>query len=234
MIAPQIVAAAGRVGVPPVALYLRGRVAPMGSLTAPAAASVIGIFPPAFVAKLWGRTEGLSTKDALEAFAEACTSWGTEMLADVPAESLTQVASLGEKVIDSAELSALPLIAAWASVDRPVEVRGRAAFALFLLRELRGAVHLAALRAHGLDVPVAVLADPSAGESRLRTAFAWRDTDIAPVRARAAAVPDLASRWTSAEESTDVAFAAFLGVLTSSEGDELVQACDAVVSAVGA
>jgi hypothetical protein len=114
-----------------------------------------------------------------------------------------------------------------------VEPRGRAAFALFLLRELRGAVHLAALRAHGLDVPVAVLADPSAGEARLR-AFAWRDSDIALVRVRAVGFSDLEARWAAAESATEAAFGAMLGVLSASEAASLVAACDAAVTAVGA
>ena len=234
MIAPQIAVAAAGVGVPPVGLYLRGRVAPMGSLSAVTAASVIGIFPSAFVAKMWSRTAALSSDDAVAAFTSACTSWGREMLASVPASSLSDVARLGFTVVDAAELSALPLIAAWQSVARPSGDAERAAFALFLLRELRGAVHLAALRAHGLDVPTAVVADPSAGEARLRDAFAWREEDLAPVRARAAAVPDLSARWAAAEVSTDFAFGAMLEVLSASEAAELVKACDAVTAAVGA
>ena len=53
-----------------------------------------------------------------------------------------------------------------------------------LLRELRGGLHFAALRAHGLDIPVAVLADPSGGVGRLRRT-GWRHEQVDALQARA-------------------------------------------------
>jgi hypothetical protein len=232
MVSSQLALAAEGLGLPSHALYLRGRLAPMGALTAPTAAAVLGIFPPAFVATWWERTAALSTKDAVEAFTEACAQWGRDCLGGVPAAALERLADLGSRVLDSAELSALPLVAAWRGEARPEEPRARAAFVLFLLRELRGAVHLGALRAQGLDVPVAVLTEPSAGEARLR-AFAWRDADLTAVRSRAAAIPGVAARWAAAEESTEVGFGSFLTVLDAAEAAELVAVCDAVVAAAG-
>jgi hypothetical protein len=233
MIAPQMAAAAATVDIPSHALYLRGRVAPMGALTATAAASLMGIFPPAFVAKWWDRTDALSGAVAVSVFTDACAQWGRDCISAVPDEVLDRLADLAFQVVDAAELSALPLVAAWRSQARPAGAPARAAFALFLLRELRGAVHLGALRSCGLDVPVAIVAQPGAGTAYLR-GFAWRPEEIEALQQRAAAVPDLASRWAAAEEATEFGFGVFLGILTASEADALVSSCAAVVAAVGA
>jgi hypothetical protein len=233
MIAPQMAAAAAPLGIPSQALYLRGRLAPLGSLTGVAAASVLGIFPPAYVTKWWDRTEGLSTEDATAAFTEACAAWGRDSLASVPSDTLERLATLGCRVVDAADLSALPLVAAWRCAPRPADTPGRAAFALFLLRELRGAVHFGALRASGLDVPVSVVAQPGAGPVHLR-AFAWRPEEIIMVEERAAAVPDVPRRWAAAEEATELGFGTFLTVLTAEEADDLAAVCSSVAAAVGA
>jgi hypothetical protein len=116
-------------------------------------------------------------------------------------------------------------------VARPSDAPARAALALHLLREHRGALHLCALRAHGLDVPVAIRADPSAGEARLK-AFGWRDVDLEAISARAAGIPELADRWAAAERSTDEAFGLALTVLDAAEADELIRLCDAVATAI--
>src|SRR5262249_60009438 len=88
----------------------------------------------------------------------------------------------------------------------------RAAPALAVLRELRGGLHFAALRSHRLEIPLAVLADPGGGPARLRRT-AWEEDAIAQLQQRAAATPDLQSRWRAAENATHAAFADQLDVL---------------------
>ena len=232
MIAPQMAAAAERLGLRSHVLYIRGRVAPVGELTPEAARAVLAIMPAGLVARAFERTSHVSAADAAKACAEACADWGRDHLAPLPAEDLERLAMLAEKVLDAAELSALPLAAGWRAVARPSDPPARAALALHVLREHRGALHLAALRAHGLDVPVAMLASPAGGEKGLR-ALGWRDADITAVRARADAIPDVEDRWAAAENLTESAFGLALGVLDEAEGVDLVRLCDAVVAAVG-
>jgi hypothetical protein len=231
MIAPEMAEAAEAVGVASHVLYIRGRVGPCGALTPGTATSLLAIMPAGLVHRTFERTTALSAADAAAACASACSAWGRKHLAGLPAEHLERLSDLAEKVVDAAELSALPLIAGWRALPRPTDAPARAALALHLLREHRGAVHLCALRAHGLDVPVAILAEPSAGEARLKV-FGWREADIAEIRARAAVIPDLTDRWAAAERSTDEAFGLALSVLDAAEADELVRLCDAVMAAV--
>jgi hypothetical protein len=231
MIAPQLAAAASRVGVRSHVLYIRGRVAPVGALTPEAAAALLAIMPVALVRRAFERTTELSAERAAEACTEACLEWGRDHLAGISADRLARLAALGEKVVDTAELSALPLVAGWRAVPRPSDPPARAALVLHLLREHRGALHLAAVRAQGLDVPVAILADPGAGEARLR-AFGWRDADLEAIRARAARLDDVPGRWAAAERDTDAAFGWALSVLDADEAEELVRLCDEVSAAV--
>jgi hypothetical protein len=231
MLAPQMVAAAERAGVQSHVLYIRGRVAPVGALTPEAATSLLAIMPEGLVRRAFERTAELSAERAAEACTEACLQWGRDNLTGVPAEELLRLAELGERVVDAAELSALPLVAGWRAVPRPSDPAGRAALVLHLLREHRGALHLAAVRAQGLDVPVAILAAPGAGEAHLR-AFGWRDRDVEAIRARAAVIPDLADRWAAAERDTDAAFGGALSVLDADEAEALVRLCDRVSAAV--
>jgi hypothetical protein len=231
MLAPQMAAAASTVGVQAHVLYIRGRVAPVGALTPVAATALLAIMPEGLVRRAFERTAELSAERAAGACTEACLQWGRDHLSGVPAELLDRLSELGEKVVDSAELSALPLIAGWRAVPRPSDAPARAALVLHLLREHRGALHLAAVRAQGLDVPLAILAAPGAGEARLR-AFGWRDADIDAIQARAALVPDLSDRWAAAERDTDAAFGGALSVLDADEAEELVRLCDQVSAAV--
>jgi hypothetical protein len=229
MLSPQMAAAAEALGVQSYVLYVRGRLGPVGELTAETATSVLAIMPAGLVRRAFERSAELSAERAAEACTEVCRQWGRDHLAGIP--GLDRLAALGEKVVDAAELSALPLIAGWRAVPRPSDPPARAALALHLLREHRGALHLATLRAHGLDVPVAILTEPGPGEARLR-ALGWRDADIETVRARAARIADPAGRWAEAERDTDVAFGLALEVLDAAEADELVRLCDAVAAAV--
>jgi hypothetical protein len=231
MIAPQMAAAAEAVGVPGHMLYIRGRVAPAGALTPEAATALLAIMPAGLVRRTFERTAELTAARAAEVCTEACLQWGRDNLSGVPAEDLARLAELGEKVVDSAELSALPLIAGWRAVPRPDDAPARAALVLHLLREHRGAIHLAAVRAQGLDVPMAILAEPSAGEARLK-AFGWRDADLEAIRVRVERLGDLADRWAAAERDTDSAFGLALAVLDADEGEDLVRLCDAAVAAV--
>ena len=112
------------------------------------------------------------------------------------------------------------MFAAWRAQDRPDDTSGHAAYLVMLLRELRGGLHFAALRAQGIEIPVAVLADPNGGVTRLRQT-GWRTEQIEGLQERAARVPDLAARWTAAEQMTDAAYDEARSVLTAAERAEL-------------
>ncbi|WP_163569595.1 helix-turn-helix domain-containing protein [Fodinicola feengrottensis] len=158
MTGDQLATAARAQLIPTTGLYFRGRIGAVGEVPSPVATSLLGIFPHWLVERIWAETAAFPAAAAVSAYAGACTSWGAEALSGL--ERADQVVEVAEKVIDRAESTALPLFAGWRAAHRPAAGPGRAGYALMLLRELRGGLHFAALRAAGLDIPIAVIGDP--------------------------------------------------------------------------
>jgi hypothetical protein len=219
MTAAQMDAAAKALGLPRGAiLYFRGRIGAVGEVSGTVAASLIGIFPPRVMAAVWAGTAALPAAAAVPAYVGACAEWGRAELAGLAGAD--RVAELAERVVDAAEPSALPLFAGLRGTERPADPPARMAHALMLLRELRGGLHFAALRARGIDVPLAIMADPRGGPARLRR-LAWDDAEVAALEQRAGDTADLRDRWDAAEQATTAAFADALDVLPAAEVADL-------------
>jgi hypothetical protein len=218
MVSPQMDAAAEPFGMKSGAFYFRGRVAALGAVSAEVATSALAIFPAPLIELVWERSDSMPAPVALTGYTDACMLWGRERFASFG--GALRLGELVSRVVDGCDASSLVLFSAWQSQPRPDDVEGHTAYALMLLRELRGGLHFAALRAHGLDIPVAVLADPNGGVSRLRLT-GWRDNQIEALEKRAAAVHDLVNRWKAAEAMTDAAYEGALSVLSPAERNEL-------------
>jgi hypothetical protein len=190
-------------GLPAGVLYFRGRVGAVGDITAPAAAALLGIFPRPVIDQVWRETAAIPPAAATHAYARACAAWGERHLSSIPA--VDRLAELAEQVVDRTEPSALALLSAWIAQPRPPSGAARAAHALMLLRELRGGIHFAALRTQGLDIPSAVLIDPTGGIPRLQRT-GWTPDWIGELQQRAAALSNPQARWQRAEAMTDAAF----------------------------
>jgi hypothetical protein len=196
---------AERFTMPGNALYLRGRVAPLGELTAQAAHGLLAIFPDYAVEGTWSRTHDLPASFAAAAYQGACEDWGAKHLAG--ADGLEETADAMLRVVDGAWTGTLPIVDGWKRAERPTRPPALTAYAAMLLRELRGGLHFAALAVRGLPVPLAVLADPLGGVPRLlRTG--WREELADQLAARF--TESHVELWRSAEEDTDRAFAARL------------------------
>lgn len=214
MTGAEMAAAGEPVGIPAPALYLRGRVAALGEVGPEVAESVLAIFPTVAVHGTWSRTGKLPAAVAATAYAGACHEWGRHHLERLDPD----VAALAERVVDAADVSALPLTAAWRAHPRPDDVPARTAHALMLLRELRGGLHFCALRAEGLTVPHAALVDPLGGAERLRRT-GWPDDAVDALAAQH--TDDLDARWHRAETATDALLDRCLDVLAPAERDRL-------------
>lgn len=192
-----------RLGLPGRALYFRGRSAVVGDLSGVVLKELFGIFPAWLADWAADAGKGISAPDAVAAYTRVIDAWGKQHLAGAAQPERT--AELAFRVTDGADASALPLFAGWRAAARPQSAAGALAFAVMLLRELRGGLHFASLRAYGVGVPDAVTADPSGGRGRLlRTG--WPEQDADALLTRAAGIPDLTERWRAAHRATDEAF----------------------------
>ncbi|WP_284744595.1 SCO6745 family protein [Amycolatopsis sp. RTGN1] len=220
MTSPELAAVEAEVGLPPRSLYVRGRSAVLGDVPPKVAAELFGIFPHwLFDFVLPPATAALDAPAAVCAYAESSARWSRVSLSAVSEPG--RLAELLFRVVDAADASGLALFAGWKNASRPLEDVERLGFALMVFRELRGGLHFAALRAMGLSVPEAVIADPEGGRERLlRTAWPAEAAD--ELVAAASRKPDLRDRWQRAESLTDDRIDELLtSALTSTEQAEL-------------
>ncbi|WP_329052850.1 hypothetical protein OG738_09195 [Amycolatopsis sp. NBC_01488] len=220
MTSPELAEVEAEVGLPPRSLYLRGRSAVLGDVPPKVAAELFGIFPHwLFEFVLPPATAALDAPASVRAYAESSARWSRVSLSAVPEPG--RLAELLFRVVDAADASGLALFAGWKNASRPSGDVERLGFALMVFRELRGGLHFAALRALGLTVPEAVIADPEGGRDRLlRTA--WPPEAADELLAAASRKPDLRDRWQRAESLTDDRVDEVLAsALTPPEQDEL-------------
>lgn len=201
MTSPELAAVEAEVGLPPRSLYVRGRSAVLGDVPPKVAAELFGIFPHwLFEYVLPPATAALDAPAAVRAYAESSARWSRVSLSAVPEPG--RLAELLFRVVDAADASGLALFAGWKNAERPTGDVERLGFALMVFRELRGGLHFAALRALGLSVPEAVIADPEGGRARLlRTA--WSEDAADELVVSAERKPDLRDRRQRAEALTD-------------------------------
>ncbi|MGW5742516.1 SCO6745 family protein [Amycolatopsis sp. NPDC003861] len=201
MTSPELAAVEAEVGLPPRSLYVRGRSAVLGDVPPKVAAELFGIFPHwLFEYVLPPATAALDAPAAVRAYTESSARWSRVSLSAVSEPA--RLAELLFRVVDAADASGLALFAGWKNTGRPTGDVERLGFALMVFRELRGGLHFAALRALGLSIPEAVIADPEGGRARLlRTA--WPEDAADELVASAERKPDLRERWQRAEALTD-------------------------------
>lgn len=220
MTSPELAAVEAEAGLPARSLYLRGRSAVLGDVPPKVAAELFGIFPHwLFDFVLPPASAVLDAPVAVRAYAESSARWSRINLSAV--SEADRLAELLFRVVDAADASGLALFTGWKNAERPSGDAERLGFALMVFRELRGGLHFAALRALGLSVPEAVIADPEGGRERLlRTA--WSEEAANELTAAAERKPDLRDRWHRAEALTDDRIGELLAsALTDPEQAEL-------------
>lgn len=211
----QMARAEADLGLPERSLYFRGRSAVLGDPPASIVANIFGIFPERLVtAMVEQSTPLISAAEAIEGFGRACAVWGSDKLGGT--KGADEAAELLFRIVDQADLTALPLAAGWRAQDRPADPVARLVHALMLAREVRGGLHFAALRVAGLGVIEATVANPESGRTRLLKT-GWRPEEADALIAEAESRTDLHQRWVRAEDLTDEMFANMITVLDRSE-----------------
>ena len=182
-----------------------GRAGVLGDVSADVAASVLAFFSPDVVERWWNEAGPVMPRRAAgEEYARACADFGRAKLRHVG--GLDQMVEPLERVIATAEITGLPLFAAWRTVERASDPPGRAAQVLNVLREHRGANHVLAITASGLTALEAIMVSGGAERAR-HLGFTGDLPDPEPRR----------SRWEQADEITRRATARAYEVLTDDD-----------------
>jgi hypothetical protein len=199
----------GELGFDGVDFYTAGRGGALGDVDGPVVAAAFVFFNPDAVTRGWERTRPvMSRHDATEAFAGCLEAWARSHLPDdVDYERLAEL--LG-RINDHASPSAAPLFAAWKAVAEPKDRKARALQRLNVLRELRNALHGAAVLTAGLEPREALLIKTPF----MAGVFGWEEP-----------FPEVESRrpqWEAAEAATNRMVARAYSVLDPGELSELV------------
>lgn len=161
MVSAEMDEVAAGLGLEPYSLYFQGRGGVLGTVSDTVLRRVLGTFAERAVRA--GMADRLAPQEAVTGFAEALARWSADHL---PAHA--RLAHTIERIVDVPGGDSLLLFAAWREQPRPdLDTPAGLGHQLFLLRELRGGLHLAALSALGLPAPQATLADPDGGPERL-------------------------------------------------------------------
>jgi hypothetical protein len=207
----------------PLAGYVAGRGGVLGEATGATVASIFAIFEPGMTAALWD--EGVAVRGAAgaaEVYWNQLAEFARSYLSG--AEGLARIAELGEKIITATTGSGLPMYVGWRTMPLADDAPARAAQVMFVLRELRGDVHLNLLSASGVSPVEAHMLGHDENYTRM---FGWSEpfADGADKKDRYAEVEEATNR-----RMTEILHAA----LTAAEIDELARLSTSALAALKA
>lgn len=207
----------------PFSAYFVGRGGVLGDATGTTVAAVFAVFEPNHARTSWEK--GVAVRDAATSagwYWDQAAEFARSYLAG--AEGLDRIAELGERVIAEAPEPGLPLYAGWRSMPLADDAPARAFQVMYILRELRAAVHFNALTISGV-APV---------EAHLL----YRGPEYAAFMGWQPPHPDPSAkkdRYREVEDSTNRRMAELIGAaLTQDEADELARLAAAALATLKA
>ena len=200
--------------------YLSGRGGVLGETSASVVSAAFVFWNPDFIAAGWDRTAAvMPRREAADEFAGVCHRWAEANIGDdIDAARLAKLAELAGRIGDTASLACAPLFAGWRSLDEPSadQPKALALHRLNALRELRGALHGAAVVAQGITPHAAV----ARRTPYMLPVFGWEEPhpDATDVR----------GPWAEAQAATERAMAPAYEDLTAAERAEFVELVNAL------
>ncbi|AHH18264.1 hypothetical protein NONO_c34770 [Nocardia nova SH22a] len=196
--------------------YTRGRGGVLGDVDADVVTAAFGFFEPATVRAAW-ESVSMPPAEAASGYLAACRDFGRRKLAGF--DSAERLAELLQTVVDDADVAGVSLFAGWRALPSAPDAPGQVLQLIHCLRELRGGVHLIAVRSVGLAPFEAVLigGSPLADGPTQARRFGWGDrVDSTEVTVA------MRQRWDAAEALTDELIAPAFAGLDEAAGKELV------------
>jgi hypothetical protein len=190
--------------------YIAGRGGALGDVPASVVTAALVFFSPDVVGPAWERSASvMSRRDAAREWAECLHANAREL--DTGQVDWSELATLLGRIVAFAPVAGAPLFAAWRELPEPDDAPALALHRLNGLRELRGALHGAAVLTVGLSPAEAIVVRTP----KMMSVFGWTDlpADAAPFN----------ERWGLAEARTDRMVGRHLRVLDDDERGALVE-----------
>ncbi len=211
----------GELGFDGLDFYMAGRGGALGDVHADVVVAALVFFAPEIVHEAWARAgEVMARGQAAREWAAVAHAWATAHLPD-EIDWQTVAALLG-RVVSAAPVAGAPLFAGWRALGEPEGTKALALHRMNALRELRGALHGAAVLTVGLTPIEAIVVRTPA----MLPVFGWPEPYPEP--------KPLHDRWGLAEARTDRMFGRNLAVLDDDERAELVELLAPLVESGGA
>jgi hypothetical protein len=189
--------------------YVAGRAGVLGEVPADVVVAALVFFAPQTVHDAWARSAAVMSRDrAAREWLATGHRWAEQHLPDDI--DWATVAALLAPVVRAAPAAGAPLFAALRTFDEPEAPKALALHRLNAVRELRGALHGAAVLTVGLAPVEAIVVHTP----KMLRAFGWPEPhpEAGPLR----------GRWDLAEARTDRMVGRHLAVLDDDERTELV------------
>lgn len=207
---PAVYARGAELGFEGTDFYIAGRGGALGNVPAGVVAAALVFFEPNMVRAAWEQSAAVMTRR--ETAVEWAAAFATLAPQILPEDRDWRLCTgLLGRVADNALLAGAPLFAGWRALPEPEDLRALAMHRLNALRELRGALHGAAVLTVGL-LPMEAIAVHT---PRMLKVFGWPGEPIDP--------EPLHQRWALAEARTDRMFGRNLAVLDGTERGALVE-----------
>ena len=217
MMDPEAYAHGQSLGFEGMDFYLAGRAGVLGDVPGEVAAAALVFFAPDIVCAMWQRAGAVMPRaQAAQAWADWGYMWARAHFgADLDWDRL---ADLLARIVAAAPVAGAPLFAGWRLLPAPVDAKARTIYGMNALRELRGALHGAAVLTVGLTPHEAI----SVRTPKMTAAFGWPEpvVDTAPLN----------ERWSLAEARTDRMVGRHYTVLEEHEREELVEMLGATLA----
>jgi hypothetical protein len=211
----------GTLGYEGIDFYVAGRGGALGDVPAGVVTAAFVFWEPGHVAAAWDRSAGLLPRlEAAAEFAGVAHRWAVDHIPDD--FDAARLAELAGRIGDAASVAGAPLFAGWRALDEPAADRPKAlaVHRVNALRELRGALHGAAVLSQGITPHAAV----ARRTPYMLDVFGWQPPH--PEKA------DVREPWSQAQLATDRAIAPAFETLTEGERAEFATLATTLQTAV--
>lgn len=217
---PDTLARGKELGLDGFRFYVLGRGGVLGNVEPPVISSAFGYFAPAVIDKIWNSARAkLEPRQAATAYLECAHQLGRAQLGQV--EGLQGFCDAAEAVIAATHPAGLALFAGFLGEPLPEDLPGRAMHLAVVVRELRGSVHLVAVRANEVDPAVA----HAIRRPEMVATFGYQEAPPITDEDRA--------KLAAADELTDRLLVPSYQPLTDAQGEAFVAGVRALAAALG-